>query len=165
MGDTAVMPAPIEIEHGTHVGDTAVMETSPVAEAEVEAATHMGDTAVMQAVPEGMVDAALVEQMQAAVANLPVETAPADDTQELPAVVETPTTSVPVVEAQHQDLELAKALAAAVGAEAPAVTAAAASDHPEEVHQIARTVTQVFERMLPDIMEEVKRELAKRQKK
>jgi hypothetical protein len=118
----------------------------------------------MQAVPEGMVDAALVEQMQAAVANLPVETAPADDTQELPAVVEAPPTPVPVVETQHQDLELAKALAAAVGAEAP-VAAAASSDHPEEVHQIAHTVTQVFERMLPDIMEEVKRELAKRQKK
>jgi hypothetical protein len=70
-----------------------------------------------------------------------------------------------VLETPHQDLELAKALAAAVGAEAPPVVAAATSDHPEEVHQIAHTVTQVFERMLPDIMEEVKRELAKRQKK
>jgi CheY-like chemotaxis protein len=165
MGDTAVMQTPIEIEHGTHVGDTAVMETSPAAEADVEPATHIGDTAVMQAVPEGMVDAALVEQMQAAVANLPVETAPADDTQELPAVVEAVPAPVPVVDAPRQDLELAKALAAAVGAEAPVATASAASDHPEEVHQIAHTVTQVFERMLPNIMEEVKRELAKRQKK
>ena len=164
MGDTAVMQTPIEIEHGTHVGDTAVMETSPVeVEHEIEPPTHIGDTAVMQAVPEGMVDAALVEQMQAAVANLPVETAPADDTQELPAVVEAVPT--PVVETSGQDLELAKALAAAVGAEAPAATVAASSDHPEEVHQIAHTVTQVFERMLPNIMEEVKRELAKRQKK
>lgn len=170
MGDTAVMQAPIEIEHEvtppTHIGDTAVMETSPVElEPAVESSTHIGDTAVMQAVPEGMVDAALVEQMQAAIANLPVETAPADDTQELPAVVDAASAPAPVAEASGQDLELAKALAAAVGAEAPAATVAAASDHPEEVHQIAHTVTQVFERMLPDIMEEVKRELAKRQKK
>jgi hypothetical protein len=170
MGDTQMMQAPIEIEHTieppAHIGDTAVMQTPAIESVpEIETTTHIGDTAVMQAVPDGMVDAALVEQMQAAVASLPVETASPDDTQELPAVVEAPPAPAPVVETQHQDLELAKALAAAVGAEAPPVVAAAASDHPEEVHQIARTVTQVFERMLPDIMEEVKRELAKRGKK
>jgi hypothetical protein len=162
------MQTPIEIEHTierpAHIGDTAVMQTPAVDSVpEIEPATHIGDTAVMQAVPDGMVDAALVEQMQAAVANLPVETAPADETQEIAAVVEP--APAPVIDTPHQDLELAKALAAAVGAEAPPVVAAASSDHPEEVHQIARTVTQVFERMLPNIMEEVKRELAKRQKK
>ncbi len=166
VGDTQVMESTVGIEPSAHIGDTAVMQTSPVElEPEIEQPTHIGDTAVMQAVPEGMVDAALVEQMQAAVANLPVETAPADDTQELPAVAEAAAAPAPIVETSGQDLELAKALAAAVGAEAPAATVAASSDHPEEVHQIAHTVTQVFERMLPNIMEEVKRELAKRQKK
>jgi hypothetical protein len=166
VGDTQVVQSPIEIEPPAHIGDTTVLETRPdELVPEVETATHIGDTAVMRAVPEGMVDAALVEQMQAAVASLPVESAPADDTQEIAAVVEPAPAPAPVVEAPHQDLELAKALAAAVGAEAPPVVAAASADHPEEVHQIARTVTQVFERMLPDIMEEVKRELAKRGKK
>jgi CheY-like chemotaxis protein len=159
VGDTQIMTS---VEAPTYVGDRQVMQTP---EAEIEPASHIGDIAVMQAVPEGMVDAALVEQMQAAVADLPVDTALADDTQEIAAVVEPQPAPSPVVETPHQDLELAKALAAAVGAEAPPAVAAAASDHPEEVHQIAHTVTQVFERMLPDIMEEVKRELAKRRKK
>jgi CheY-like chemotaxis protein len=170
VGDTQVMQSPIEIEHQTpsapHIGDTAVMETSPVGlEPQVEAPTHIGDTAVMQAVPEGMVDAALVEQMQAAVANLPVEASPDEDTQELPAVVESAPAPAPVNEAPRQDLELAKALAAAVGAEAPVAAVTASSEHPEDVHEIAHTVKGVFERMLPNIMEEVKRELAKRPKK
>ena len=112
-----------------------------------------------RAVPEGMMDAALVEQMQAAVANLPVETAPVEDTVEETATVQA--TSAPTQEVQHQDLELAKALAAAVGAEAPPVTK---EEHPAEVQEIAHTVKNVFERMLPNFMEEVKRELAKRQK-
>jgi CheY-like chemotaxis protein len=166
IGDTAVMQAPIEIERTSHIGDTAIIETAPVEiEHTIEPPAHIGDTQVMQAVPEGMVDAALVEQMQAAVADLPVAPPSADDTQEIVAAREPAAAPVPVLETPHQDLELAKALAAAVGAEAPPVVAAATSDHPEEVHQIAHTVTQVFERMLPDIMEEVKRELAKRQKK
>lgn len=136
--------------------DTQIMSAPVVEEAQLVPATP-GDA---QAVPDGMVDAALVEQMQAAVAHLPVETAPIEDTQEITApVVEAQTI---VADAPKADMELAKALAAAVGAEAPI---AASSDHPEEVHQIAHTVTRVFERMLPDIMEEVKRELAKRQKK
>jgi len=166
VGDTQVMQSPIEIEaQAPHIGDTAVMETSPVeVEPQAEAA-HIADKAVMQAVPEGMVDAALVEQMQAAVANLPVEASPDEDTQELPAVVESIPASAPVNEAPRQDLELAKALAAAVGAEAPVASVAASSEHPEDVHEIAHTVKGVFERMLPNIMEEVKRELAKRPKK
>jgi len=110
-----------------------------------------------RSVPEGMMDAALVEQMQAAEANLPVETAPVEEPV-APAVVEANAASPQ--EPQHQDLELAKALAAAVGAEGPS----ASEEHPAEVHEIAHTVKNVFERMLPSFMEEVKRELAKRQK-
>jgi len=80
-------------------------------------------------------------------------------------VVESAPAPAPVNEAPRQDLELAKALAAAVGAEAPVAAVTASSEHPEDVHEIAHTVKGVFERMLPNIMEEVKRELAKRPKK
>ena len=165
-------PAPAPVHEATQV-----MEAMPtqVMEAIVEpapAASPYEATQVMQAVveeapaishsqtvPDGMMDASLVEQMQAAVSDMPVATAPIEDTQVMQAPV---VDAAPTVEVPHQDIELAKALAAAVGGDAPV---AASADHPQEVHEIAHTVTQVFNRMLPDIMEEVKRELAKRNKK
>lgn len=113
-----------------------------------------------RAVPDGMMDAALVEQMQAAVAGLPVETATteepvAEKTQPISPPIEAAPT--PVVETSHQDLELAKALAAAVGAEAPPPSAS-----PSEATHIAMTVHKVLERMLPNIVEELKKELEKK---
>lgn len=145
--------------HTTQIIETQVMEVPvpPIGEEPAADAT---------AVPEGMMDAALVEQMQAAVSDMPVAAAPSEDTQamEVP-VAATPSEAAPTVEVAHQDIELAKALAAAVGGEIPSTAASGPSDHPQEVHEIAHTVTQVFNRMLPDIMEEVKKELARRQKK
>lgn len=121
-----------------------------------------------QAPPSGMQDAALVEQMQAAVAEMPViehveepepivaqETAPVIAA----AVTEAPTTG-------GQDLELAKALGAAVGADAPpmekAIAAAAASSGAAaglEASAVAQVVHKVLERMLPNIVSEVTREI------
>ena len=182
---TQRITAAIEVEpepahEATQVMDaipTQVMEALPtqVMEAIVEptpAPSPYEATQVMQAVveetptfshsqtvPDGMMDASLVEQMQAAVSDMPVASAPIEDTQVMPAPA---SEAAPTVEVPHQDIELAKALAAAVGGDVPQ---AASGDHPQEVHEIAHTVTQVFNRMLPDIMEEVKRELAKRNRK
>ncbi|HUR36993.1 MAG TPA: response regulator [Terriglobales bacterium] len=113
--------------------------------------------------PEGMQDAALVEQMQQAFADLPV--AP-------PAPVEEPIVEAAVAAAAPApmatnagpDLELANALAAAVGGEPPAAvaavaSAAAASGPGLDPHTIAAVVSRVMERMLPSIMTEVAKEL------
>jgi CheY-like chemotaxis protein len=172
---TQVMEAPVveapSAYAPTQVIESPVVEVAPTHEVTQIITPPAEATQIIEApaedargVPEGMMDAALVEQMQAAVANLPVETAPAEEpiADAVPTPVEITPAAAPTVEVQHQDLELAKALAAAVGGDAPA--AAASADHPQEVHEIAHTVTQVFNRMLPDIMEEVKRELAKRKK-
>jgi hypothetical protein len=92
---------------------------------------------------------------------VPVEPRSIEDTQEIPAPIVEAVSTTASVEAAHQEVELAKALVAA-GADAAASTVEDA--HPEEVHEIAHTVRGVFERMLPDFMEEVKKELAKRKK-
>jgi CheY-like chemotaxis protein len=148
--ETQVIERPTEIvEHAVEM-----IETPSVPD-------RTGDTQIMRAAPDGMMDAALVEQMQAA-AELPVEPPSIEDTQEIPAPVIEAAPAPAIVEPSHQDSELAKALAVAVSAEAP--VAASQDTHPEEVHEIAYTVRSVFERMLPDFMEEVKKELAKRKR-
>jgi CheY-like chemotaxis protein len=149
------------------VAAAPVIEPDPVVAAPAREAdptsSHIGDTQIIRAVPDGIMDAVLVEQMQAAAADLPVlQPASVDDTQEIPAPVVESAAAQATVETPHQDIELAKALAAAVSAEAPVSLSQDA--HPEEVHEIAHTVRGVFERMLPDFMEEVKKELAKRKK-
>lgn len=167
--DASAQPeAPERISEGVQAPVVAapVIEPDPVVAAPVvqaeTASSRIGDTQIMRAVPDEMTDAALVEQVHAAVAELPVlQPASADDTQEIPApVVES--APAQIVETPHQELEIAKALAAAVGAESP--VSVSHDTHPEEVHEIAHTVRGVFERMLPDFMEEVKKELAKRKK-
>jgi CheY-like chemotaxis protein len=158
---TQRITAPVEFEPtpSPAVEDTPAYEATQImSAAEIEAIANSAPASDSRAVPEGMMDAALVEQMQAAVANLPVETAPVEEPVASSYAAEPAVASTQ--ETPHQDLELAKALAAAVGAEAPP----AAAEHPAEVQEIAHTVKNVFERMLPSFMEEVKRELVKKQK-
>jgi hypothetical protein len=155
---TQRITVPVEFEPSPAIEPAPAYEATQVMSA-TEIQTITSEPASdPRSVPEGMVDALLVEQMQAAVANLPIETAPVEEP--VPATPAVDAAAAPAPETPHQDLELAKALAAAVGAEAPA----AIEEHPAEVHEIAHTVKNVFERMLPSFMEEVKRELAKRQK-
>jgi CheY-like chemotaxis protein len=153
---TKETPVPVvaaPVEEATPVVDTPVVGSVPTSD-------RTGDTQIMRAVPDGMMDAALVEQKQTA-ADVPVEPPSTEDTQEIPAPIVEAVSTTASVEAAHQEVELAKALVAA-GADAAASTVEDA--HPEEVHEIAHTVRGVFERMLPDFMEEVKKELAKRKK-
>jgi DNA-binding response OmpR family regulator len=151
-------PEVVEVApEGASFSTEPVIEADPVAEPIAES----------QAPPEGMHDAALVEQMQAAFADLPVETAP-HIVEEPIAVPEAapeaaPSMSAPEAPAPGHDMELASALAAAIGGEpAPEAIAAAAStpaasgmDH----HTIAQVVTRVMERMLPAVMHEIAKEL------
>ena len=137
----------------------AVVESAPViAEAEVEES---------KLPPAGMADAALVEQMQAAFADLPVATTPVEPEpapEPAPAAAVGEAPSIPVVadvapmSPSGQDMELASALAAAVGGEPPAPSA------PSEEHHTAHAITVVLGRMLPSIMEEVRKELEARKK-
>lgn len=175
------VPAPIEVEVPAPVEVAAVeppahIDTQKI-EAVVEQEPMIPEVAESQLPPEGMQDAALVEQMQAAFADLPV--AP-------PAPVEEPVVEAPIAAAvpepvpaaaavaptstAHPDMELASALAAAVGAEPPApqvpagmaapVAAAAAAGAPGlDPHTVASVVSKVMERMLPSIMTEVAKEL------
>jgi hypothetical protein len=116
--------------------------------------------------PAGMADAALVEQMQAAFADLPVEAAPPVEepvVEPAPVAEAAPAPVVadvaPMSPAGH-DMELATALAAAVGAEPPSPAPAPAG----EEHHTAHAITVVLGRMLPSIMEEVRKELEARKK-
>jgi len=168
------VPAPVQFEAAA-IEPPAHIDTQKI-EAVVEE-PMIPEVPESQLPPEGMQDAALVEQMQAAFADLPV--AP-------PAPPEEPIVAAPVVAAvpepalavaavaqtstAHPDMELATALAAAVGAEPPApqvpagmaapVAAAAAAGSPGlDPHTVASVVSKVMERMLPSIMTEVAKEL------
>ena len=134
-----------------------VMEVEPAAEPVSES----------QAPPEGMHDAALVEQMQAAFADLPVATAPHVVEEPLP-IPEAPEPVVAMSAAETpapggHDLELASALAAAMGGEPAPEAIAAVSSTPAasgmDHHTIAQVVTRVMERMLPSVMHEIAKEL------
>ncbi|MCU1312008.1 MAG: response regulator receiver protein [Candidatus Angelobacter sp.] len=153
-------PEPIEVAAvmDEAVGAEPVMEAEPAAESVSES----------QAPPDGMHDATLVEQMQAAFADLPVETAPHVVEEPIP-VAEAPepviAMSAPETPAAGgHDLELASALAAAMGGEAPApevmaAAAAAPAASGMDPHTIAQVVTRVMERMLPAVMHEIAKEL------
>src|SRR5207248_6559565 len=107
-------------------------------------------------------DAVLVEQLHAAVQEMPVEQHVVEEPMPEPAPVVA--AAPPSAPTSGQDLELANALAAAVGAEATSTMAAAAStssprttsvDH----NVIAAAVHRAMTKMLPAIMTEVAKEL------
>lgn len=173
------MPAPAPIDEIAEVApgigtDTAKMDA--VVEAYADAVTEVVEelaaekgVEVSQLPPEGMQDAALVEQMQEAFADLPV--APPAPVEEPVAQSATLTPEAPVAIAATNtasntapDMELATALAAAVGGEPPAAAAplaaaVAAASPGLDPHTIAAVVSRVMEKMLPSIMTEVAKEL------
>jgi hypothetical protein len=115
-----------------------------------------------QAAPEGMHDAELVEQMHAAFADLPVETEPHVVEEPIPVAEPEP---VPVAIAEAPvaggpDLELASALAAAVGGESVPVAHAAGLDHAA----LTSVVSRVMERMIPVVMMEIAKEIEAKKK-
>ncbi len=129
--------------------EAPIAEAPPVIEAPVQAAPA--------------VDAALVEQMHAAVQEM--EVAPhVEEPMPAPAPVAEVTTSAPAQTSGH-DLELANALAAAVGGEAPSAMAASASagGRPNvtvtDPNLIAAAVHRAMAKMMPAIMSEVAKEL------
>lgn len=163
-------------EEATPVYEKTQKITAPVELPAIEVAEESGSAAIVepiveevhesQAPPEGMQDAALVEQMQAAFADLPVETTP-HIVEEPIAVVESAPEPMVMAAAEPPasggpDMELASALAAAVGGEPPAAMAVAASSPAAagmDPHTIAQVVTRVMERMLPSVMSEIAKEL------
>ncbi|MCU1283727.1 MAG: response regulator receiver protein [Acidobacteriales bacterium] len=115
-----------------------------------------------QAAPEGMHDAELVEQMHAAFADLPVETEP-HVVEEPVAVAEPEPIPLAVAEApaaSGPDLELASALAAAVGGESAAAAHATGLDHAS----LTSVVSRVMERMIPVVMMEIAKEIEAKKK-
>lgn len=115
-------------------------------------------------------DQMLVQQMQEAFANVPAEEhAPEPEPMVMEAAfAAVPETSAPAP-AQGPDMELANALAAAVGGDAPsssnAVLAAAASASPGTDQSVmASAISRVMERMLPGIIVEVVKEIESNKK-
>ncbi|MEO6119392.1 MAG: response regulator [Terriglobales bacterium] len=180
------MPAPISIDEvapeiGTDTAgtDTAGTDTAGTDTAKMDAVVEEYADAVIEVVeeaaaeqgvpvsqmpPEGMQDAALVEQMQQAFADLPVAPpAPVEEPVVQAAVAAIP--EAPVAASNTvPDMELANALAAAVGGEpppaaAPLAAAVAAASPGLDPHTIAAVVSRVMEKMLPSIMTEVAKEL------
>lgn len=160
-------PAPVEVPEAPAAIE---MQAMPIPEAVAEI-PKVDDTQEMEAVaedivpelpasqlpPEGMQDAALVEQMQQAFADLPV--APPAPVEEPLVAAEVAPIPPPPATATNAgpDMELANALAAAVGGEAPQAAAATAGGHDHQ--SVAAAVGRVMERMLPSIMHEVAKEL------
>ena len=104
--------------------------------------------------------------MQAAFANLPVETAPHEEHVEPVAQpIEAASHAAPAATTTGPDLELASALAAAVGADAPPATATSAEASSAVGDDHSRVVTRVLERMLPSIMAELAKEMEAAKKK
>ncbi len=172
------IPAPIPIEDaapleipGAHETQEmeAVVDADPVVMSEiaaeaitVEEIAAEPDLAPSQLPPDGMQDAALVEQMQQAFADLPVAPpAPVEEPMVAAAVASVPESFSPAAASNTApDMELANALAAAVGGEPPqAVVAAAAGSAGLDHQSVAAAVGRVMERMLPSIMTEVAKEL------
>ncbi len=151
--DVEIAPDPmIERNYEAPVAEASqtIAEASPIVEAPIQSAPP--------------VDAALVEQMHAAVQEM--EVAPHVEEPMLdpaPAVQAVPA-AAPVQTVGH-DLELANALAAAVGGEAPSAMAAAATvgGKPNvtvtDPNLIAAAVHRAMAKMMPAIMSEVAKEL------
>ncbi len=136
------------------VAEAEVQSTTP-AEAIVEEPVDV-DASTLP--PPGMVDASLVEQMQEAVSEMQVqehrEEAHAEPVA-IPAIAA-------VLDNNRHDLELASALAAAVGGEqpqrAPAAMAAAAGSTLDAV-ALSGVVNKVLEKMLPMILSQIAAEI------
>jgi len=177
----SISPVEVETTHSysvspvEEISDAPQMETSasqyssepeshspdPMLETSVHADTAeplveepAGDPA---APPEGMVDAALVEEFHAAVVEMPV----AEHAVEEPPIAEPPVAEpqaamAATASAGGPDPELAAQLAAAVGAEMPpAVPTLGGMD----ADTITRAVNKVLEKMLPVLLNEVAREI------
>jgi CheY-like chemotaxis protein len=157
-------------EPATATAEPAPAEDVPTV-APVEAAAQSGpgmdDTQEMEAVaeeipesrrpPEGMQDAAMVEQMQAAFAKLqgpPIEEPAPVNTASEP---EAPNTTI--TETPGQELAAESAAAEPPIPEVPAAAAAAAGASGMDTQMTATVVNRVLERMLPAIMVEVAKEL------
>ncbi|HXE91892.1 MAG TPA: response regulator [Terriglobales bacterium] len=107
----------------------------------------------------------LAREMQAAVADMPVEPVPVEEAAPAPVPEPEPApiafASPPPAAEPHSDLELAAAMAVAVGATAePVVAAPAAATTSLDANAIAMIVHKVTERMKPQLIEEIARELA-----
>ncbi|HSA93867.1 MAG TPA: response regulator [Terriglobales bacterium] len=140
-------------------------EAAPVAEPETLPEPEPVPLPVaVQAAPSAEETLQIAREMQAAVADMPVEPVPVEE----PPAPEPESEPAPVAAAPapvaetHSDFELAAAMAAAVGATAePAVAApAAAATTSLDANTIAMIVHKVTERMKPQLIEEIARELA-----
>jgi CheY-like chemotaxis protein len=158
-------PADLEISAQTATLASEVeIAPDPMIERSYEAPAPVTETFTAPAPEIEHHDAALVEQMHAAVQDMPVAPhveepmpEPAPVAQAAPAPVAPPSTT-------GHDLELANALAAAVGAEAPSAMAAAASTNSPRTtsvdhNVIAAAVQRAMTRMMPAILTEVAKEL------
>jgi hypothetical protein len=117
----------------------------------------------VQAAPSAEETLQIAREMQAAVADMPVEPVPAEEAAPAPAPAPVAVTAgpAPAPSESHSDLELAAAMAAAVGATAePVVSAPAAATTSLDANTIAMIVHKVTERMKPQLIEEIARELA-----
>jgi hypothetical protein len=161
--------APVEVAPAEPEGEAAVVApVEDVVPAETDHTRQVEALDESKQPPAGMADASLVEQMQAAFADLPVETAPVEPEPE-PVVEAAPApivADVAPMSPSGQDMELATALAAAVGAEppppaVPTIDRALAPAVPGgmDPNVAAAVVSKVLERMLPAIMQEVAKEL------
>lgn len=151
-------PAPVMESSAPTVEDTQPIEVP--SEASVEVAPPVEEIAPEPVIPEekrppeGRVDAALVEQMHAAFADLPVEAHPPEEAHVPdPAPVAEAAQAVAAAPGGH-DLELAKELAAAVGGESQAATMSGMDNA-----AIAQAVSKVMERMMPTLLAEVSKEI------
>lgn len=116
------------------------------------------------------VDPELIAQMQEAVASMPVEETPAEQEEVEPtaaavATDEPPPAAAVVAEApttSGQDLELAAAMAAAVGGELSVAQAPVASATSSDSQAVAEAIHRVLERFKPELVAEIVRELERR---
>lgn len=139
------------------------------AEALREAGLHQIDAPVVAdddstAPPHGMVDAELVEQLQAAVQEMPVAEHPVEDhSVPVAASMDVPLAApiITAAAASAQDHELATALAAAVGAEPPPAPIPAPTDRLSSLDStsVSSAVSKVVEKMMPIILAELAKEL------
>src|SRR4051812_10442333 len=168
--ETQKIQVPVEAEEAHH-DDARSQEFVPVPE----------PAGAAQAPPSGMQDAALVEQMQAAFKDLPVDTAPHEE--HAPVVEATAATGVMAAAASAGasvtspspttepagDMELARSLAAAVGGSVPSASTEPAPGAPDgshiDAHVTTTAVHTVLKRMLPTIMMEVVKEMDAAKKK
>lgn len=153
-------PADLEISGQQAASEEVEIAADPMIERTFEAPPAAAVEHSEASVPDQL----LVEQMQAAVQDMPVAPHVEEPVVEHPAPVETAAPAPAPAATTGHDLELANALAAAVGGESTSTMAAAASasssrttsvDH----NVIAAAVHRAMTKMMPAIMTEVAKEL------